>query len=64
MRRVAAVLILAGSTLGHGFWRAGSRLHHVFGAAVLLLVAVSALPVALAKRLLGRRNTDRSDTRK
>ena len=61
MRGVAAVLILATSTLAYGFWRAGSRLHHVFGAVVILMVAMIAVPAALAKRLSKAHNRDRSD---
>jgi hypothetical protein len=51
MRRMAMVLALALSTLAHGFWRAGDRLHHLFGGALVLVAAVSLPGTALCRRL-------------
>ena len=52
MRNLIASLILATSTLAHGFWLTGNKLHHFFGAVLLATVAVIVLPVSLVKRAM------------
>lgn len=58
--RIASIL-LATSTLAHGYWRAGSKLHHFFGAILVAIVAVIVLPISLITRA-ARGGTARSDT--
>ncbi len=50
MRNLMVSLLLSTSMLAHGFWRAGSKLHHFFGAIFVVLVAVTVLPVSLVRR--------------
>ena len=52
MRNLMASILLATSTLAHAFWRARSKLHHVFGAILVLLVTVIVLPVSLVRRAM------------
>ena len=61
MRNLIASLLLAASTLAHGFWRAGSMLHHFFGVILVAIVAVIVLPISLIRRT-ARRTTAHSDT--
>ena len=64
MRNLVASILLAVSTLAHGFWRAGSKLHHIFGAFLVVLVALIVFPVAIIRRVVskvGRRRDGKSD---
>ena len=61
MRNLIASLLIAVSALAHAFWRAGSKLHHVFGAILLLSTAAVILPVSIARRLTGKAKTGTND---
>ena len=52
VRNLMASVLLATWILAHEFWRAGSKLHHLFGVIFLVLVAVIVLPISLARRAL------------
>ncbi len=50
MRQAAAAALIGVSILAHGFWRAGSRLHHLFGALTVLLAAPIACAGSIRRR--------------
>ena len=50
MRHFLAGIVLATSIIAHGFWRAGNKLHHVFGGSLVLLAAAIILPKAFVQR--------------
>ena len=58
MRRLLASVLLAVSILAHGFWRAGNRLHHVFGGILVMLVAVVTLPISVVRYARRRFNNE------
>ncbi len=55
MKNLTASFLLAVSILAHGFWRAGNKLHHFFGAILVVLVAVVVFPVAIVRRAIGKK---------
>ena len=61
MRNLIASILLATSTLAHGFWRASSKLHHFFGAILVAIIAIIVLPISLIRRTAQGR-TSRSNT--
>ena len=61
MRNLIASILLATSALAHGFWRAGNKLHHFFGAILVAIVAIIVLPISLIRQNSSGR-TPRSNT--
>lgn len=56
MRILTASVLLALSILAHGFLRAGNKLHHFFGAILVVLVAVIVFPAAIVRRAMSKRD--------
>ena len=55
MKNLTASILLAVSVLADGFWRAGNKLHHFFGAILVGLVVVFVFPAAIIKRAMGKK---------
>ena len=64
LRNLTASFLIAISALAHGFWRAGNKLHHFFGAILVVIVAAIVLPVSVVRRVKGETSGRKSDEHK
>jgi hypothetical protein len=61
MRKKLTALLLSLSTVAHGYWRAGNKLHHIFGLILALLVALIMVPYSLFRRGFGRSKNNKDE---